>query len=307
MATSLSAVEFFAGRAQGDAGSASWHAGLRLRDGSEAFAWTGEAGDDAEFAVIDDTGCVHFSYWLRGGASYRLDGGAERMDPAHTGTGILTFAPGRLGRFRRHGPYANVVVLLPARDLLACPGAVDPCLRRNLEEGFCLRDGYRSSALHTAALALFDALHGAAGLAAHPLWLQAKSLEFVSIFMDSQPETALSIPTGERRRLLAARDRLLADLADPPTIAQLARESGLNVLKLKRGFKQLFGVGVFGLFQRERMHAARVRLARGDADVGDVAAEFGYVNASHFAAAFRREFGIPPAAVKRGLPIARTN
>jgi AraC family transcriptional regulator len=195
-----------------------------------------------------------------------------------------------------------VVVLISTRDLLDFPDAIDPGLRRNLERGFCVRDGFRGRLLHGAALALFDGLRGGAARPVHPLWLQAKSLEFVSLFLDDRADPAAAIPAGERRRLLAARDRLLADLADPPTIAQLARECGLNVLKLKRGFKQLFGLGVHGLFQRERMHEAHRRLREGENGVGSIAAELGYANASHFAAAFRKEFGIAPAAVKRGSP-----
>jgi AraC family transcriptional regulator len=226
-----------------------------------------------------------------------LDGG--RAEEAKTRTGIVGHAPDHEAWFRRRGPYANVVVLVPARDLLEFPETVDTGLRRGIAAGFCFRDGYRGGALHDAALALFGGLRGTTGLPAHPLWLQAKSLEFAALFLDGQPGDAAAIPAAERRRLLAARDRLLADLADPPTIAQLARESGLNVLKLKRGFKQLFGLGVYGLFQRERMHEARRRLRQDETSVGRVAAELGYANASHFAAAFRKQFGVAPGEIGR--------
>lgn len=56
--------------------------------------------------------------------------------------------------------------------------------------------------------------------------------------------------------MLAARDRLLLDLSAPPTIAELAREIGLNQLKLKQGFKTLFGTSIYALFQRHRMERA---------------------------------------------------
>lgn len=276
---------------------ADWYAGRRLRDGTGVFAWAGEAGDGTELAVTDDTGCVHFSYWLRGGASFRLNGG--RAEEVKTGTGCVGHAPGREAWFRRCGPYANVVVLLPASDLLELPETVGSGLHRGIAAGFWHRDGYRGSALHEAAQALFGGLRGSVGLPAHSLWLQAKSLEFAALFLDGQSGDAAAIPAAERRCLLAARDRLLADLADPPTIAQLARASGLNVLKLKRGFKQLFGLGVYGLFQRERMHEARRRLSQDETSVGRVAAELGYVNASHFAAAFRKQFGVAPREIGR--------
>lgn len=276
---------------------AAWHAGRRLRDGTGIFAWSGEAGDNTELTVTDDTGCVHFSYWLHGGANCRLDDG--RTGEVKTHTGIIGHAPERTAWFRRHGPYANVVVLIPAQDLLGLSDIVDASLRQSITAGFCYRDGYRGGALHDVAQALYGSLRSGAGRPAHPLWLQAKGLEFVAAFLDGQTGDAATIPVADRRRLLAARDRLLTDLADPPTIAQLARECGLNVLKLKRGFKQLFGLGVFGLFQRERMHAAERRLRQGDVGVGHVAAELGYTNASHFAAAFRKQFGVAPGEIGR--------
>jgi AraC family transcriptional regulator len=302
MPVSLSAAEFFTGHEHGASGRTSWHGGLHLRDGCGAFAWTDELGDAVEFAVTGDADFLHVSYWLRGGADFRSDGGNPRPDAVHAGDGILAYAPKRLCRFRRHGPYTNVVVRISTRDLLDFPDALDSGLRRNLERGFCLRDGFHGRILNEAALALFDGLRGGAGRPVHPPWLQAKSLEFVSLFLAVRTAPVTIIPAGERRCLLAARDRLLADLADPPTIPQLARECGLNVLKLKRGFKQLFGLGVHGLFQRERMHEAHRRLRKDESSVGNIAAELGYVNASHFAAAFRKEFGVTPAALKRGSP-----
>jgi AraC family transcriptional regulator len=70
-------------------------------------------------------------------------------------------------------------------------------------------------------------------------------------------------------------------------------------VKLKRGFRLLFNESVYGLFQRERMHEARRRLSEGHTPVTVVAADLGYANASHFAAAFQKQFGVPPSAFKR--------
>ncbi|STV71592.1 iron aquisition regulator (YbtA,AraC-like,required for transcription of FyuA/psn,Irp2) [Klebsiella michiganensis] len=50
---------------------------------------------------------------------------------------------------------------------------------------------------------------------------------------------------------------------------KLARESGLSVLKIKRGFRVLFNNSVYGLFQAERMQEARRRLANGNTSVYD--------------------------------------
>ncbi|MBW7902540.1 MAG: helix-turn-helix domain-containing protein [Rhodocyclaceae bacterium] len=52
------------------------------------------------------------------------------------------------------------------------------------------------------------------------------------------------------------------------------------------------------LFMQERMHEARRRLLSGAGSVTEVATDLGYANVSHFAAAFRKRFGVNPASLK---------
>lgn len=108
-----------------------------------------------------------------------------------------------------------------------------------------------------------------------------------------------TLSLADRHKLLRAKDLLLADLSQAPTIAMLSRETGLSVLKLKRGFRQLFNNSIYGLFQAERMHEARRRLFATGAPVMVVATDLGYANASHFSAAFQKQFGVTPSAFKR--------
>jgi AraC family transcriptional regulator len=130
---------------------------------------------------------------------------------------------------------------------------------------------------------------------ARPLLVHGAALEFLAACLDpAAPPDA--IPRRERILLIAARDRLLRDLSAAPTIADLARETGLNQRKLKQGFKRMFGLGVHALFQRARMDRARVLLAR--QGVTATAMTLGYSNASHFSAAFRKQFGVAPREMR---------
>ncbi|MGE8358083.1 MAG: helix-turn-helix domain-containing protein, partial [Microvirgula sp.] len=61
----------------------------------------------------------------------------------------------------------------------------------------------------------------------------------------------------------------------------------------------LFNNSVYGLFQQERMHEARRRLSARNIPVMTVASDLGYTNASHFAAAFQKQFGVNPSTLKR--------
>ena len=178
-------------------------------------------------------------------------------------------------------------------------------------QDMCIRDsfhtGYRGEKLHQAALAVSrdlkhlpprsNARRGAR------LIHEAQALMLAGLFLDSEYADAArgNAATPQRQRLMAARDYLLADLANPPTLARIAAETGLSAMRIKRGFRELFGHSVYGLFQQERMRDAQRRLRAGGVTVMEVAFDLGYSNPSHFAAAFRKEFGIGPGEFKRGM------
>jgi AraC family transcriptional regulator len=48
------------------------------------------------------------------------------------------------------------------------------------------------------------------------------------------------------------------------------------------------------------MIQARSRLLHGEESVMRIASDLGYANASHFATAFRKQFGINPSLLKHG-------
>ncbi len=61
-----------------------------------------------------------------------------------------------------------------------------------------------------------------------------------------------------------------------------------------------YGRSIYDCFQHERMQQARTELLRGRLSVAHVAADLGYSNPSHFSAAFRKQFGVNPSALRRG-------
>ena len=74
----------------------------------------------------------------------------------------------------------------------------------------------------------------------------------------------------------------------------LARQVGLNDYKLKLGFRQMLGTTVFGYLHQCRMEQARHLLATKDVTVTEVVRAVGYSNRGHFAAAFKRKYGVTP-------------
>lgn len=116
-------------------------------------------------------------------------------------------------------------------------------------------------------------------------------------------------PWGGERRGLSPDDEhvvqsaaaiLRQQLDTPPSLRGLARMAGTNELKLKRGFRAVFGTTVFGYLRHQRLEQARHLLMHRRVSVTEAAGLVGYACPSRFAAAFRRHFGTPPSAIRLG-------
>lgn len=103
-----------------------------------------------------------------------------------------------------------------------------------------------------------------------------------------------------------ARGILERELAEPPSLIELARQVGINDFKLKKGFKALFETTPYSYLTEQRMMVARRALAEEeDASVTEVANRVGYTNLGHFAAAFRKKYGVAPREFRRSNAVAR--
>lgn len=81
------------------------------------------------------------------------------------------------------------------------------------------------------------------------------------------------------------------------SLRKLSRQAGLNVFKLKNGFKSVFGDTVFGYIHHLRMEKARKMLLEGE-QVSTVAYLLGYTSPNNFSTAFRKKFGVSPGKFK---------
>ncbi len=96
-----------------------------------------------------------------------------------------------------------------------------------------------------------------------------------------------------------ARDILLDEFKNPPSIAELSKKSGTNQFKLKKLFHLFFNNTPYGLLFEYRMNKAYQLLETTTYQVGVVADLVGYSHASNFTSAFTAHFGIPPKVVAR--------
>ncbi|OLU33909.1 hypothetical protein BVH06_07520 [Pseudomonas sp. PA27(2017)] len=276
---------------------------VQLQTGVELVSWCGHFQETVEMELRDDTDRIHFSFnnRLDGRAACRFDmEGNEREYRVEEGSGNISFGQGRTGRYLQQGHLHNVTVMVRPDIVNSWLEPDDKVFCKLLQRGSCYVGGHRSGELRATAQTIEQAMNSATpGAIRHHLWLQGQAMTMVSLFLEAHRARFGAPVDREKKLLLAARDILLSDLSKAPSLSYIASEAGMSASRLERGFRQFFGTSVYGLFQRERMHVARLRLYRDEAPVTQVALDLGYSNISHFAAAFKKQFGLNPSAFKQ--------
>lgn len=190
--------------------------------------------------------------------------------------------------------------IAPERLRELCGAPLPPALER-IVSGNHTRARYEQPMNPALGRLLDDVWYSDGRGASGHLYLQGKCLELLSVFVDElQAASEAALPFGRRDmdRFAHATQVLVARIEQPPTLRELARQVGLNELKLKQGFRSLYGTTVYGYLRSHRMELAWRLLTRGQLSVTEVALRVGYANPSKFSAAFRRRFGCAPSALR---------
>lgn len=130
-------------------------------------------------------------------------------------------------------------------------------------------------------------------------FLEGKALELFSKQIKQYQDDLLSpgrqvmLRKYDVEKIMMARDLLIEDLVNSPTIEELSKKVGINRQKLKTGFKLIFEKTINQYLRNERMEKGSILLLRGYS-VRRTATEVGYSNQSHFARRFKEKYGILP-------------
>ena len=109
---------------------------------------------------------------------------------------------------------------------------------------------------------------------------------------------AQGMKSVDKARLERAKDILSNNLDNPPSLTELSKELGLNTTKLKKEFKEVFGLPVFKYLQNERLTTAHGLISKKEATVQEAAWHVGYDSLSSFSNAFAKKFGYRPSQIK---------
>jgi len=135
------------------------------------------------------------------------------------------------------------------------------------------------------------------------IYLESKILELVyttiSATNSQSKEDTIYLSDQDLILLHKAKDILLSDLSNPPSLKELSHKVATNEFKLKKGFKKLFGNTVYGLLQEHRLQEAKLLLERNDINVSEACEMVGYTSLAHFSKIFKERFGVLASEIMR--------
>ena len=131
------------------------------------------------------------------------------------------------------------------------------------------------------------------------LYFKGKAYELLSLYFNRSEDANIEhcpflVDETNVIKIRKAKDIIIARMAEPPSLQELADEIGLNLKKLKEGFKQIYGDSVFSFLFDYKMEVARKLLESGEHNVNEVGLKVGYSTSSHFIAAFKKKYGTTP-------------
>jgi AraC-like DNA-binding protein len=101
-----------------------------------------------------------------------------------------------------------------------------------------------------------------------------------------------------RRRVELAQARMVARLARPPSLSQIAGDLNVSPRQLQRDFRAFTGLTPMRYLNVVRMSEANSLLAETSMPIAQIAALLGYVSQAHFSAAFRQAYHCSPREVR---------
>ncbi|TWO33911.1 helix-turn-helix transcriptional regulator [Seonamhaeicola sediminis] len=131
------------------------------------------------------------------------------------------------------------------------------------------------------------------------IYFKGKAYELLSLYFNRSEDADVEqcpflVDEANVIKIRNAKDIIVSRMAEPPSLQELADEIGLNLKKLKEGFKQIYGDSVFSFLFDYKMEVARKLLEAGEDNVNEVGHKVGYSTSSHFIAAFKKKYGTTP-------------
>jgi AraC family transcriptional regulator, transcriptional activator of the genes for pyochelin and ferripyochelin receptors len=143
---------------------------------------------------------------------------------------------------------------------------------------------------------IFRIVHCSKEQSCYPIFfdLLVKTLLFHLLLQSVQKQPRSVYNHYEISGIHEAREMISRNLKYHYRIPEIAQKVGMNEFKLKNGFREVFGDGLYEYLLGERMRAARNMLHEAGRNIKEIAGLMGYKSVNSFIKAFKRTFNQTP-------------
>jgi len=137
------------------------------------------------------------------------------------------------------------------------------------------------------------------------IYMESKVLEIIYnefsdiLNMQKNPSLGIKLDGFDVQALQKAKEILINNMQNPPSIKELAKLVSLNEFKLKKGFKEKFKITPYKLLEKYRMEKAKYLLENEDMNVNEISQAIGYKYQNNFAKVFKQYYKISPKDIMK--------
>lgn len=273
---------------------------IQLEKGFIVLIFQNESTEKENFERDIDNSFIQMHFCLRGNSKFLFNNGSYSFDVLD-GRSILLYNPQRkLPIHLDIQPKTTLVSLLISIDKFHSLFSKESNYIPFLSDENSNKKYYDDTEIKsTVTVVLQQIINANINSSVKELYVKGKVYELLSLHFQKEENIAgeycpFLIDEQNVLKIRNAKEIMIAKMADPPTLQELANEIGLNIKKLKEGFKQIYGDTVYSFLFDYKMEHARKLLESNQYNVNEVGLQVGYSTSSHFIAAFKKKFGTTP-------------
>ena len=273
---------------------------IKIEDDFILIRFQNDSEEVIRFERQVTTGLIQFHFGLKGKAKFIFNQGNYALEMREEKSLLLYNPQKELPVHLEIGPQSWMISVLVSikkfHKLFSSEAEYIPFLSDNNREKKYYAEENISPSM---AIVLNQIFHYNLNASIRNLYYKGKGYELLSLYFNRSEDPNADhcpflIDEENVLKIKKAKEIVIANMAEPPGLQELADQVGLNLKKLKMGFKQIYGDSVYSFLFDYKMDYARKLLDSGTYNVNEVGVQIGYSTASHFIAAFKKKFGTTP-------------
>ncbi|SNR15400.1 helix-turn-helix transcriptional regulator [Tenacibaculum jejuense] len=271
-----------------------------LENGFLLLEFINDSMETQRFERDIDNSFIQLHFSIHGNSKFHFNGGTYTLDVLEEHSILLYNPQQRLPLNLEIKPKSALVSLLVSiekfHSLFSNEAGYIPFLSEENKN----RKYYDDSIIKpTVLIVLKQLINANVNSSIRNLYIKGKIYELLSLHFQKDESIEgeycpFLVDERDVSKIRKAKDIIISRMAEPPTLQELSNEIGLNLKKLKEGFKQVYGDTVYSFLFDYKMEHARKLLESNRYNVNEVGLQVGYSTASHFIAAFKKKFGTTP-------------